>query len=276
VPKRLPYHCRDTPLHHSVSPRLRGPFAATLAALLLTTGASPAAAAIVWQPNYRAADPIAAGWSAIEAPFPDRVRLQGNQLRVELRPGDTFTGPTGDVAHRAEVLGLLRDRLTASSQWPLCEGCERWTRQQLYVPPDWRIAPDGSTWLIAVQWKGRTGGSPPEAIEARRGNWELVACGTRFRLAAIAPGRSVRFDVGMFLSPDPSQGWIEAWVNGVRVVSRRSCATLRRYWDASAGVNKTDPIYLKNGIYRSYAWDALGVTHVLYYSAPLVTDARPF
>jgi hypothetical protein len=127
-----------------------------------------------------------------------------------------------------------------------------------------------------VQWKGRTGGSPPEAIEARRGTWELVACGTRYALAPITPGMPVTFDVGMFLSADRAQGWIEAWVNGVRVVSRRSCATLDRFWDASALVSKTDPIYLKNGIYRSYAWDALDVTHVLYYSAPLVTDKRPF
>jgi hypothetical protein len=111
-------------MRNSASLRL---LTATLAALLIA--ATPAAAAIVWQPNYRAADPIAAGWSAVEATSPDRVRLQGNQLRVEIRPGDTFTGPNGDTGHRAEVFGLQRDRLTAASQWPFCEGCRRWTRQ---------------------------------------------------------------------------------------------------------------------------------------------------
>lgn len=249
--------------------------AATAALLALCALPAAAHATIIFQPNYHATDPIAAGWQALEQADTGRLVLQGNQLRAELRPGDIYCSGTY-CAHRSEVRGLRMTGGTDPHNWPLAEGSVRWLHEQLYVPADFTTSSNSADWLVATQIKGLYGGSPPVALEVYKGNWRLSACGTYYTLGPVTKNAAPVFDLGMQLSPDPAVGWIEAWFNHVQVVSNRPCATMDDFWDSSDNRTRTDPVYLKNGIYRSYTWDSLGVTHVLYFNAPLVTDTRPF
>src|SRR5580765_1374503 len=114
---------------------------ALLTTVLSLALCSVANATIIFQPNYQAADPVAAGWQAMEAVSPDRMHLQGNQMRVEIRPGDIWCSGTY-CAHREEVRGLRSTGGTDPHNWALCEGCERWDRQQLYIPPDFQTTTD--------------------------------------------------------------------------------------------------------------------------------------
>lgn len=257
---------------------------------LVLTFAAPARAAIIFQPNYQTADPIAAGWGFVEAPYdssgvtqPSRIRLEGNNLRVELRPGDRYTSPNGYTVPRAEVRMANPTKSTpaTSTAWKFCESCERWTRERIYLPPDFPLTTDGLKWLVATQFKGLVGGSPPEAIEIKRSTWQFVHDGSRYDLYPVQPGATVQIEVGMFMSPDPTLGWYEVYVtpaDGVRrlAVPRTYGSTMDRYWDSTPGVWVTDQVYLKNGWYRASSWDSENATHIGYFGAPLITDARPF
>ena len=72
--------------------------------------------------------------------------------------------------------------------------------------------------------------------------------------------------VGIRFSPDPSRGWVEAYRDGRRVVPRSRAVTL----DLVDG--RPDPVYLKQGIYRSNRWTQ---TQVLFFGPTRVTSTRP-
>jgi hypothetical protein len=193
----------------------------------------------------------------------DPYRPQGNAMRAELRSGD-LTNTGGYVAPRAEVFGRYPTKMalsTAPTLWPDPVNSIRWYAFDLYVPSDFPTATD-TKWLTLTQWKGLVGGSPPVALEIKRSN--LRVGGTRGGLlplggdlGPLSKGRWTRLVVGMKLSPDPAQGWIEVYRDGVQKYARTSLSTM----DLING--QPDPIYLKQGIYRTTAWT---VTQVLYFS----------
>ena len=76
-------------------------------------------------------------------------------------------------------------------------------------------------------------------------------------MGTVATGQWTRIIIGMKLSTSASDGWVEAYVNGTRKIARTSLATLDKQSNGTA-----DPIYLKQGIYRDSAWDALKATHM--------------
>ena len=84
-------------------------------------------------------------------------------------------------------------------------------------------------------------------------------------MGKVAVGQWTRIVIGMKLSNSASIGWVEAYVNGVNTVAHTSVATMDSLSDGSP-----DPIYLKQGIYRSSDWDTIGATHVFYYGNVLI------
>jgi hypothetical protein len=193
----------------------------------------------------------------------DPSRPHGNVLRAELRAGE-LTNTGGYVAPRAEVFGRYPTKSafsTAPTLWPDPVNSVRWYAFDLYVPADFPTATD-TKWFTLTQWKGLNGGSPPVALEIKRSN--LRVGGTRGALlptggdlGALRKGGWTHLVVGMRLSPDPDVGWIEVYRDGVQKYARTPLATM----DVING--QPDPIYLKQGIYRTTAWT---VTQVLFFS----------
>lgn len=205
-------------------------------------------------------------------------------MRVELRPFST-TGPaSGDVqlgsgyeANRAEVYARIPQTPSsvAPEAWPDPVGSVRYYRFSVYLPGDFGFT-DDMKWLSLAQWKGYRGGSPPIALEIKRhsfriggerGNSGLLP--NAGRLGEAVPGRWNDFVIGMKLSPNSRQGWLEVSVNGEVAMPRTAVATMD--W-SSAAKTAADPIYFKEGLYRDTNWQ---VTHVVYYGPTLISSTPP-
>ena len=221
------------------------------------------------------------GWDGVQAPATDSVtvvdgtvplgadRPPGTLLRSKLESGQTYT----DGRCRSEVYG--RSPLTwatSPGQWPDPAGSERWYSFSVFVPAAFPVATD-TTWLDLTQWKGYYGGSPPLALEIKRSNFRLGGARANLglipndgKLGAIAFGRWTRFTVGIHFSTSTDDGWVEVYQNGELALPRTAVATMDTYEGGP------DPVYLKQGIYRSAAWK---VTQVLYFSPTTITDTMP-
>jgi hypothetical protein len=189
----------------------------------------------------------------------DALRPSANVMRVELRPADR-TDTSGYLAPRAEVFGRAATPMSQSAdRWPDPVNAIRWYAFSLYVPSDFTFATDAK-WLTLTQWKGLRGGSPPIALEVKRGNLRLGGARANAGLlpvtdlGPIIKGRWTRLVVGMRLSNIATQGWVTAYRDGTLRVPQTSVATMDTI------NNLPDPVYLKQGIYRDDTWT---VTHVL-------------
>jgi hypothetical protein len=187
-------------------------------------------------------------------------------MRVEIRHGDvTDTG--GYLANRSEVLARRTTRGTAPERWPDPVGSVRWYAIDLYLPKGFCTSPSASNWLVLTQWKGLNGGSPPMALEIKRGNLMLGGKHIHRPLGPLNTDRWTRLIVGMRLSPERGKGWVQVSRDGRRVVPRTSVATMDAY--TKDGVKSPDPIYLKQGLYRSAAWKC---TQVAYFGPTVIAD----
>jgi len=222
----------------------------------------------------------ALGWSEVQEPHPGSVTLldpddapgatgslpPGRIVRVELRDGER-TSTSGYVAPRAELLGRGPSGSwsgTPARDWPDPPGSVRWYDFSVFVPADFPFATD-TRWFVLTQWKGLRGGSPPVALEVRDTRFYLAASSSAKDLGHVRRGQWNRITVGIRFSPVSSHGWVEAYRDGRRVLARTPAVTLDR-------VNgQPDPVYLKQGIYRSDLWDQ---TQVLFF-APLRVTSRP-
>jgi hypothetical protein len=226
-------------------------------------------------------DLTALGWDAVQRPTVDSVTLvedgvalgehrpPGALLRAKLEPGETYT----DGRCRAEVYG--RRPLpwsTPAPLWPDPVGSERWYSFSVFVPTVFPVAAD-TTWLDLTQWKGYHGGTPPLALEIKRSDFRFG--GDRAnrglipndgKLGGIAFGQWTRFTVGIHFSTSADDGWVEVYKNGELRLPRTAVATM----DTFEG--EPDPVYLKQGIYRSSAWK---VTQVLFFSPMTITKTMP-
>lgn len=194
-------------------------------------------------------------------------------MRVELRPYETTNGAAdGDVtdtggylANRAEVYARHAvPGATLPNGWPDPAGVERWYGFSLLIPTGHVFATD-TTWLTFTQWKGRDGDSPPIGLEIARDRLRLGgargnagAFPNSGDIGAATPGTWTRLVVGLRLSTDPALGWVEVWRDGAQVVARTAVSTM----DFQSDGTSPDPVYLKQGIYRSTAWQT---THVLWF-----------
>lgn len=204
----------------------------------------------------------------------------GRGMRVELRPFSATTpgsatpadgdvqNSSGYLANRAEVAGRLPQGSLGSvppQSWPDPVDSVRWYSWALLVPAGFPVTTSGTQWLTCTQWKGLYGGSPPLGIEIKRSSLRLGGTRTNQGLipgdgimGPLTPGVWARITVGMRWSPDPSAGWVTAYLNGRRVIPKTVVATM----DYRAGTALPDPVYLKQGIYRDTAWP---VPQTLYF-----------
>jgi hypothetical protein len=165
------------------------------------------------------------------------------------RSGVTSAGrftvnPSSNSASRAELL----------TDSHMTEGSEYWYGASLLVPSNPNKA-DG--WGTAVhntvmQFKNEGTGSPPVELgiwhwsDTRPDNGLEVRMGGTYRLLdseAFLYDRTIDLAVHVKFSSDPSQGFVEVWVNGVQVVPPMYGRTL------NPGVDS----YLKQGLYTTGA-----------------------
>ena len=197
----------------------------------------------------------------------DPFRPNGSAMRVELRPFEDPSDPgadTGDVtdtggyiANRAEVYDRIATRETPARDWPDPVGSVRWYAWSMYLPPG--FAESDQAWLDLTQWKGLNSGSPAVAVGTKGSEIVLDGAKVYGDLVPIVTGRWLRFVIGMKLSAQPDSGWITVSVNGRTVVPRRAATTMNTaYVD---GKDQVDPMYFKQGIYRSSAWTTTQVAY---------------
>jgi len=190
----------------------------------------------------------------------------GLVARVELEGGDR-TDTSGYVAPRAELYGRGPSSSwsgTPASQWPDPPESTRWYDFSVFVPRRFPLATD-ARWFLFTQWKGLRGGSPPVSLEIRDKRVYLQVTDDADDVGDVAVGAWNRFTVGIRFSTDADQGRVTLYRDG-RLVDRKTRATL----DVVDG--KPDPVYLKQGIYRSSAWTQ---TQVLYFAPMTVTTQPP-
>jgi len=207
-------------------------------------------------------------------------------MRVELKPYESTLGARdGDVtvtsnyaANRAEVFGRYPTTpatSTSPTNWPDPVGSVRWYSFAFLVPVGFGFATD-SNWIVITQWKGLRGGSPPVSLEIKRGALRLGGTRTKSRLipndgnlGKLVPGTWTSLTIGISLSTDPTQGWVDVYRDGVDVMPRTAMATMDTVKTAT-GV-EPDPIYLKQGIYRARSWKT---DAIVYFGPMVVTRSR--
>jgi hypothetical protein len=223
----------------------------------------------------------ALGWGDVQEPRSGSITLldpgaapgstsplpPGRIVRVELRDGER-TSTSGYEAARAELLGRGPSGSwsgTPASKWPDPPGSVRWYDFSVFVPEDFPFA-DDTRWFVLTQWKGLRGGSPPVALEVRDTRFYLAASSSAKDLGHVRRGDWNRLTVGIHFSPEYSRGWVQAYRDGQQVLGRTPAVTL----DLVNG--QPDPVYLKQGIYRSNLWTQ---TQVLFFAPLQVTSSRP-
>jgi hypothetical protein len=194
----------------------------------------------------------------------------GAALRVELKAYDgghgDVTKTNGYAANRAEVYGRQSgDPGSTAGEWPDPEGSTRWYSFAVYLQSPWQFSHRDDHWLVVTQWKGSRSGSPPVALEIAADKWRLGGAGGNATLAPAKTDVWTRVEVGLHFSPDPDVGWAEVWMDGKQVLPRTHRATLRAHH------GKTDPAYLKQGIYRSTRWKS---TQVAYFGPLTIGTTR--
>jgi hypothetical protein len=192
-------------------------------------------------------------WQQEEEQAPDRLTLvdtdHGRVLRAEVRPGDVASG-----GNRTEVWGRhAPSHGTPADQWPDPVGSTRWYGFDVFVPSDFVTDSTGLVWFSLTQWKGRDGGQPAIALEIKRDRLEMAGASARNDLGPIKRGQWERIVVGVHIDPTTA-GWVEVYRDGVQALARTNRPT-------TTYVNGLpDPIYFKQGIYRSPSWT---ITHTM-------------
>lgn len=178
-------------------------------------------------------------------------------LEVRLEPGDVNAVAGG--GHRAEVY----DRYpalgsTPADRWPDPPGSTRRYTVPVFVPEAPPADPSGELWgPIFTQLKGRHGGSPVRSLTLRRGRfYSDSSIAGRFDLGPVRPGRWATFEITETLSPDAAVGGVEIRRDGEVVVPWRHVATMETYWAEECRCRRTDPVYLKVGLYADSRWRA--------------------
>ncbi len=211
-----------------------------------------------------------AGYSARlgVVPNPRRNRIERSRfvLRAELQAGD-ITNIGGQARPRAEVY---------------YQGDKGYPGQLRYYAFSLRLgafppSPDGKLWTVLTQWKGDSGPEPPLALQAAAGRLKIVrtigsvakypCVSNRRVLCTKFNGRTLQsWDLG----PAPVNQWTHLifqirWnqTGAGRLCVRRDghtamCVKRMRTLQVfePSGPGAADPIYLKQGIYRSNAWRA--------------------
>ncbi len=195
----------------------------------------------------------------------DPRRPSTSVMRVEVRPFD-HGAPQGDVtatsgyhASRAEVYGRFATSGTPARGWPDPVNSTRWYSWSLYLPQDFAVSGEVSHWLDLTQWKGLYTGSPAVALGVTGRQLALDGKHIHVPIAPLTRGRWMALRVGIHFSAQKSAGWVTVSVNGHVVVPVTHGPTMNSYM--KNGQDIVDPIYLKQGIYRSDSWSQTQVAY---------------
>jgi len=176
-------------------------------------------------------------------------RQGGRAARFEVRPGDDPIGANGE---RAEVLADVPEGGGTV-------GKEAWYGWSTRFPADLNPSTGKGSFNIFTQWHENVSGrcipplsfmvdTPAQGSRMRmrvRGGREVSPCiyetHRDFDFGPIQHDRWYDFVVHVKWSADPANGFIEAWLNGQRVVPLTAGATMAPGSD----------VYLKQGWYRT-------------------------
>jgi hypothetical protein len=119
------------------------------------------------------------------------------------------------------------------------EGDERWYAWSMKFPAD-LPEPDGG-WNILMQWhQSADSGSPPLALDISQGSLDIGGDGADAPRQTIGPIRRGEWvDYVLHVGFSQTDGFVEAWENGVQTVPRTTRQTMA-----------DEASYLKMGIYR--------------------------
>jgi Polysaccharide lyase len=113
--------------------------------------------------------------------------------------------------------------------------------------------------------------SPAIAMEINKTNWRLGGVygtsqlPTAGNFATITLGAWTQFIVGIKFSTSSATGWVNVLMNGEEKIAKRSLITM----NTSGG--HPDPVYLKQGIYRTKVWAA---THILHFGPMVIARSK--
>lgn len=247
--------------------------------LLVAAGASQAGhasrnATLAWTGDFETGD--LSQWMPAQAKEAGRITIQSSIVRqgrhaarVEVRPGDSNVAGSGS-GERAHL--WIGSSTTAAS-----EGQEQYWAWSTYFPEDFDAPPGGWNSFVSFHHTGATGQVNLQFAVLNRSTLSLRVLGgdsrrpvrKDFVLASLQRGRWYDFVLHIRWS-STNAGFVEVWVNGLRVVKKRATPTL--YHGQGA--------YLKQGYYRK----AYRGTTVLYHDgmrrgsrlAEVATWARSF
>jgi hypothetical protein len=167
----------------------------------------------------------------------------GYAARFEVRPGDRPVDQGGD---RNELINQDRDlNGVVAGDGP------RWYAWETYVPEDYASAPGYQT---ITQWHQSQIPAPSplkvmladdDRSFALRGRETPDEPDVTLAEAPLERGRWHRWVVGVDWSPDPAEGWVEAYLDGRQVLPRTHRATQYRTADGTVIFNA-----FKQGLYR--------------------------
>jgi polysaccharide lyase-like protein len=252
---------RDRLWHVGVAVLAVGLVASALAAEAL---ASPARqSSLLWSGDYQTGNfkqwfrlqAVAGGATIVTSPAHDARYT----ARFRVRPGDN---PIHSSGERAEARA-------SQEQTGGHAGKEYWYAWSTLFPADAGLPPSAESWNIFTQWhqterdgcppniafQADTSHSPP-AIKLRVRGGGLHDCRVKYdvvrRPAPLQLDRWYDFVVHIKWSSKPSVGFIETWIDGVKVLSKTRTATLYSGHGA----------YLKQGFYRAVSPLTTTVYHV--------------
>ncbi len=214
---------------------------AAAALVLLTAG--QAAASVVWRGDFESGD--LAQWTKSAAVSPDRLEVveggsgKGGRyaLKATVLQGDNpIAGASGN-----------RTELTYTSYE--ASGTERYYRWQTKFAEDF---PSADAWQLYTQWHHEgPSGSPPVEFVVRKEDLYLNVVGERVWEMPLERGRWIDFVFHVKWSPDPSEGFVELYVDGEKVLDKLPRAT-----QFPGELN-----YLKQGLYRDTTVQPVGVVY---------------
>jgi Polysaccharide lyase len=216
-----------------------------LLALLVCTAAR---ASVVWRGDFETGD--LSQWSSVDGlasrltVTTSPVRQGAHALRTELRNGDFSNNGN-------------RNELVWSE--PQTEGMDRYYAWSTWFDVEY---PSETTWQVFTQWHhtGNTG-SPPLEMDVYAEELRLYTRGTTVLWSApLVRGVWHDFILHVRWSADASVGFVELWHDGVKVLDRKTLATL--YAGQSA--------LMKQGLYRD---SSIVPTAVVFHDGMTVATA---
>lgn len=206
--------------------------------------------------------------------------------RHELRPynagaGDVFPGEEpAPATNRCEKYARrvhANPGSTAAALWPDPPGATRYYGMKIYIH-QMTFEVDTGLFRSLCQFKGHFGGSPPLALEIANDEWEL---GSAVSGGRVSLGTSIRpvekevwinFVIMLVLGTTTGTGRISLWRNGVESFLNQASGTdgtLINHATMDVNGADPDPLFFKNGIYRSTNHTT---TDIVYFGPTRIAD----